>query len=61
MSAPEPVRLTAYHQLNEDEFELEEVRAPSLPGPRILEEQAELLEQAARIMRDLATLWKAST
>lgn len=56
----EPVKLDTYRQLNEDEFELEEIRAPGLPGPRILTEAAEELERQARLLRDLAVLWRAT-
>lgn len=56
----ENVKLDSYRLLTEDEFELETMQAPDLPGPRLLEEQAEILERAAEGLRALATLWRAS-
>ena len=56
----EAIKLDTYRQLNEDEFEFEEITAPGLPGPKMLDAAADELERQARILRDLATLWRSS-
>ncbi len=59
----EPINLSTYHYLDEDEFEMlvadARVENSEHPGPKMLEQMADILEGQATVLRQMSRLWRA--